>query len=281
MNIISNIAERLRGLTRRLPKVNLSGLAVRLKPLCRHLKVDRDDKAGAYLTVIFHLVLLIILLSWSIHVQLSKDTSFLIDFSAQEEMKQADARRQMQESVKDEIDRELDAMLGTSASGNAESIRNVAVDASSQHLKDDRFDNPEDIYRDARELQERLNRTRHQLEEASDDGENVTVTGNDDKDQKGDTYTGPSVISYSLDGRKAMSLPVPAYKCMGGGDVSVSIIVNRKGYVVGTKIIESVSSPDQCLRDYALRAAGRSRFTASQDAPERQAGEIVYRFISQ
>ena len=68
---------------------------------------------------------------------------------------------------------------------------------------------------------------------------------------------------------------------MGGGDVSVSIIVNRKGYVTGVKIIEAVSSPDQCLRDYALRAASGSRFTASQDAQERQVGEIVYRFVAQ
>ena len=58
-------------------------------------------------------------------------------------------------------------------------------------------------------------------------------------------------------------------------------LVNRKGYVTGVKIIEAVSSPDQCLRDYALRAASGSRFTASQDAQERQVGEIVYRFVAQ
>ena len=226
MKIISNIIERLP-----------AGLK-------KFLTVDSGDKAGLYLTVICHLVLLIILLSWSIHAQLRKDT------------------------------------LNTSRNQNARSVRNVAVDAS-EPLRDDRHDNPEDIYRDARELQERLDRTRREIEEASDDEDNIAVSdGKSDKAKK-ETYTGPSVISYTLDGRKAMNLPVPAYKCMGGGDVSVSIIVNRKGYVVGTKIIESVSSPDQCLRDYALRAAGRSRFTASQDAPERQAGEIVYRFIAQ
>ena len=225
----------------------MSGLESRLRSLQRYLKVDNGDKAGLYLTIIVHLVAIIILLSWSIHVQLSKDTSFLIDFSAQEEDERLAEQIRMQESVKEELDAEIDALLNASRSQNARSVRNVAVDAS-EPLRDDRHDNPEDIYRDARELQE---------------------------------YTGPAVISYSLDGRKAMSLPVPAYKCMGGGDVSVSIIVNRKGYVVGTKIIESVSSPDQCLRDYALRAAGRSRFTASQDAPERQAGEIVYRFLAQ
>ena len=139
---------------------------------------------------------------------------------------------------------------------------------------------PEDIYREARELQERLDQSRREVEEASSSEDQVSVYREDDG-QKAEAYQGPSVISYTLEGRKAMNLPVPAYKCMGGGDVSVSVIVNRKGYVIGVKIIESVSSPDQCLRDYALRAASASRFTASQDAPERQAGEIVYRFVAQ
>ena len=280
MKIISNINSRLKAFIESLRRGPLSGLESRLRSLQRYLKVDNGDKAGLYLTIIVHLVAIIILLSWSIHVQLSKDTSFLIDFSAQEEQERLAEHTRMQESVKEELDAEIDALLNASRSQNARSVRNVAVDAS-EPLRDDRHDNPEDIYRDARELQERLDRTRREIEEASDDEDNIAVSdGKSDKSKK-ETYTGPAVISYSLDGRKAMSLPVPAYKCMGGGDVSVSIIVNRKGYVVGTKIIESVSSPDQCLRDYALRAAGRSRFTASQDAPERQAGEIVYRFLAQ
>lgn len=244
--------------------------------MLRKLRIDREDKAGVYLTVIFHLVLVIILLSWSIHVQLTKDTSFLIDFSAQEEQEQKAAKEKMKESVS----AELDELLSQAGRQNRSNIRNVAVDAS-EPLKDDRYEHPEDIYKDARELQERLNRSRKEVEDAADSKDNVSVSKKGGDKSSKEKYNGPSVISYSLDGRKAMSLPVPAYKCLGGGDVSVSIIVNRKGYVIGTKIIESVSSPDQCLRDYALRAAARSRFTASQNAPERQAGEIVYRFIAQ
>ncbi|HIZ86380.1 MAG TPA: hypothetical protein IAC04_07810 [Candidatus Coprenecus stercoravium] len=248
-----------------------------MRPL---IKVDRKDKAGVYLTVIFHLVLVIILLSCSIHTQLTKDTSFLIDFSAQEEEERNAEQARMRASVSEELDAELDALLRASRNNNAQTVRNVAVDAS-EHLRDDRYEHPEDIYKDARELQERLDRTREEVEKASEGPDDISISKNTKKASGNESYKGPSVISYSLDGRKAMSLPVPAYKCLGGGDVSVSIIVNRKGYVVDTRIIESVSSTDQCLRDYALRAAGRSRFTASGKAPERQAGEIVYRFIAQ
>ena len=257
----------------------ISNIIERLKPLLRRLRIDSDNKAGVYLTVIFHLVVIIVLLSWSIHAQLTKDTSFLIDFSSQEEEERLAEMQQMRESVSEELDAELDALLSSARGQNPSNIRNVAVDAS-EPLKDDRYENPEDIYKDARELQERLDRTRREVEQSAEGEDNVEVY-KEENDTRKETYKGPSVISYSLDGRKAMSLPVPAYKCQGGGDISVSIIVNRKGYVVGTKIIEGVSSEDQCLREYALRAAGRSRFAASPDAPERQAGEIVYRFIPQ
>ena len=243
------------------------------------LRIDSEDKAGVYLTAIFHLAVIIVLLCWSIHTQLARDTSFVIDFSQQEEQEAREARERMKESVSEEIEAELDALLNASGNQSARSIRNVAVDAS-EPLKDDRYDHPEDIYREAQELQERLDQSRREIEEASSSEDQVSVYREDDG-KKRDAYKGPSVISYTLEGRKAMNLPVPAYKCMGGGDVSVSIIVNRKGYVTGVRIIEAVSSPDQCLRDYALRAASSSRFTASPDAPERQAGEIVYRFVAQ
>ena len=94
-------------------------------------------------------------------------------------------------------------------------------------------------------------------------------------------YSGPSVVSYTLDGRKASHLKIPAYRCNGGGDVTVIITVNNAGQVVNAKVMDSISSSDQCLRSFAVRAARLSRFSASQNAPANQTGEIVYRFIAQ
>ena len=278
MKIISKIADRIRPLTDKLLRGPLSRINTWLRPLLKYLRIDTDDRAGLYLTLIVHLLLIIVLLSWSIHTQLARDTSFLIDFSEQEAQEAMEARAQMQESVSEELEAELEALLNASRNQSAQSIRNVAVDAS-EPLRDDRHDHPEDIYREARELQERLDQSRREMEQAADDPDNLAIY--EEEDSPAEAYRGPSVISYTLDGRKAMSLPVPAYKCMGGGDVSVSVVVNRKGYVVDARIIESVSSTDQCLREYALRAASGSRFTASSGAPERQVGEIVYRFIAQ
>lgn len=239
--------------------------------------MNDGNKAGLYLTIIVHLVLLIILLAYSIHIQVAKETSFVLDFTKQEELEKEIKKQEMLESV----NQELDALI---KAAKRDVPRNAVVNASNKTtLKDDRFENPDEIYDEARKLQEKLDQNRKEMNEASDDDENVSINAKNSKKKKKkqENYTGPSVISYSLDGRKAMSLPIPSYKCMGGGDVSVCIIVNRKGYVMGTKIIEPASSEDQCLRDYALKAAGRSRFQASETAPERQVGEIVYRFVEQ
>ena len=94
-------------------------------------------------------------------------------------------------------------------------------------------------------------------------------------------YSGPSVVSYSLEGRKASHLNIPAYRCYGEGDVTVIITVDNSGRVVNAKVLDTVSSEDQCLRNFAVRAARLSRFSASQTAPARQNGEILYRFIAQ
>lgn len=236
---------------------------------------SKEKKVGFYSTIIFHLVVLIIFLLTAIHGIVSEETSFVLDFSKLEEMEKIEKL----EELKQLASKELDDLLSGKVSPSA--YRNVAVDRSSQALKDDRFKNPNQVYDEARELQRKLDASRAAAlrEQGSDD----VASANKDNlpDSNAPQYKGPSVISYSLDGRKSISLPVPAYKCQGGGDVSVQITVNRKGYVVAAQVIESVSSSDECLIRSAVAAAKRSRFRASTSAPEKQVGEIVYRFIAQ
>ncbi len=235
---------------------------------------SKEKKAGFYSTIIFHLVVIIICLLTAIQKVVSEETSFVLDFSKLEELE----RVEKQEELKAQASKELDDLLSGNASSSA--YRNVAVDRSSRALKDDRFKNPNQVYDEARELQRKLDASRAaaQREQGADED---AVSQDNLPDSNAPQYKGPSVISYSLDGRKAVSLPVPAYKCQGGGDVSVQIQVNRKGYVVSAAVIESVSSSDECLIRSAVAAAKRSRFRASSSAAEKQVGEIVYRFIAQ
>ena len=236
---------------------------------------SKEKKVGFYSTIIFHLVVLIIFLLTAIHGVVSEETSFVMDFSKLEEIE----KLEKEVALKEKASKELEDLLSGRTTSSA--YRNVAVDRSSQPLKDDRFKNPNQVYDEARELQRKLDASRAAAlrEQGSDD---VSSANNENlPDADAQQYKGPSVISYTLDGRKAVSLPVPAYKCQGGGDISVQITVNKKGYVTAASVIESVSSSDECLVRSAIAAAKRSRFRASSSAPDKQIGEIVYRFIAQ
>jgi len=233
----------------------------------------RENNAGLYLTVAFHLLLLIILLASRIDYLLSEESSFVLDFTKEELLKEIEKKEQL----KEEVSKELDELLS-----GREAVRNVVVDESSRkgsQLKDDRFRNPNQVYEEAKRLQERLDAAKREAEANS--GSDNEVNPDKKEEIKKESYKGPSVVSYLLEGRKSMSLPIPVYKCVGGGDVAVLIVVNRKGYVISATVIPDRSSSDKCLGDYAVKAAKSSRFTASSTAPERQTGEIVYRFIAQ
>lgn len=235
--------------------------------------MEKEDKAGLYLTIIFHLVLIIVFLLYSINLQVSKETSFVLDFTKYEELEKQKQQEQMAQSVSEELDRMIAAAKG-------QTPRNVVVDASTQNLKDDRHSNPNEVYDEARRLQERLNASKREALKNEDSPDDIAM-GKSEDDSKKEEYKGPSVLSYSLDGRKMTRKPrIPAYKCYGGGDIAVSIIVDKNGKVIQTKIIEEVSSADNCLREEALRAAKLSRFEKSKDK-ERQAGEIIFRFLPQ
>lgn len=236
---------------------------------------SKDDRAGLYITVIFHLTVIIVLLLYSIDSTIRREESFVLDFSKQEEIE----RKEKEEIFKEDISRKLDEMIAAAQSSSMP-IRNIAVDAGSQ-LKDDRGTDADQLYKDAAKLARDLkNGNKDAIEE---DAREETVEMQHQKKDEGNKkeYSGPSVVSYTLDGRKASHLKIPAYRCYGAGDVTVIITVNNAGQVVGAKVMDGISSDDQCLRNFAVRAARLSRFSASQTAPPNQQGEILYRFIAQ
>jgi hypothetical protein len=235
-------------------------------------KPDEGDKAGLYITVIFHLGLLIILLVCQIGSAIRKGDTFVIDFSKQEAKEQVQKEMNLKEEVAEKINQMLESSAGVP-------VRNVAVDRGA--LKDDRNTNAEELYKEAEKLDKEL-KSGFKVEE--DDEDYVAVNKPQPKKEEAsskDAYKGPSVVSYELEGRKASRLSIPAYRCLGAGYVTVIITVNPQGSVISAKIQEDVSSDDKCLRDFAIRAAKLSRFSASTSAPARQVGNIVYMFIAQ
>ena len=238
---------------------------------------NKDDRAGLYITVIFHLTVIIVLLLYQIDSTIRREESFVLDFSKQEEIE----RRQREDVFKEDISKRLDELIAAAQSSSAP-IRNIATDASRAQLKDDRGTDAEQLYKDAERLAQDLKNGQKDAIEENAVEETVEMQHQQKpSEQNRKEYSGPSVLSYTLDGRKASHLPIPAYRCYGAGDVTVIITVNNAGQVVRAKVMEEISSTDNCLRNFAVRAARLSRFNAAPDAPANQTGEIVYRFIAQ
>lgn len=238
--------------------------------------LPKEDKAGLYVTVIVHLVVLIVLLIAGLGSTIKKESSFVLDFSKVEDLEKLQRELALQQQVNDKLNRMLaEEGIGTSP------VRNVTVDRGS--LKDDRGTDAEQLYKDAERLQQSLDKTfnRSEDDDIAEIPSEKPAEQQNKKSQDAPAYKGPSVLSWTLEGRKASKLPIPAYRCMGAGEVKVLITVDNSGTVTGAKVDETASSADACLRSYAVRAARLSKFSADPKAPARQTGDIIYQFIAQ
>ena len=237
------------------------------------MKLTPDQKAGLYITAIVHLAVIIVLLLCQIGYSVQRENSFVLDFTKQEE-KEAEVKK---EELHRSAIAQLESML---AAARSQPVRNVTVNRS--QLKDDRNTDADQLYRDAERLAQDLKDGQNRKIEDPEDFVREPVTKPaESKPRKQETYSGPSVLSWSLDGRRATHLPIPAYRCVGAGEVTVIITVNNQGTVIDAKVDDGASSGDGCLRNFATRAARLSKFNASSTAPARQMGTITYLFIAQ
>ena len=237
------------------------------------MKLTPDQKAGLYITAIVHLAVIIVLLLCQIGYSVQRENSFVLDFTKQEEKEAQEQQEELHRSAMAQLENLL-------AAARTQPIRAVAVNRS--QLKDDRNTDADQLYRDAERLAQDLKDGQHRQMDNPDDYVQDPVTPpSDPKPRKQETYSGPSVLSWSLDGRRATHLPIPAFRCYGAGEVTVIITVNTQGTVVDAKVDDGASSKDGCLRNFATRAARLSKFNASTTAPARQLGTITYLFIAQ
>ena len=228
-----------------------------------------ETKAGLYITAIVHVAVIIVLLLVQIGSAWKKEQSFVLDFTKMEEQE----RQEQEKAFKEMTAEKLEELI---AAAQSIPIRNVTVDRSA--LKDDRGTDAEELYKEADRLAKELKDGQKQIIE---DEIVAAPVKKEEKRQETKPYSGPSVLSWSLDGRKASHLPIPAYRCYGAGEVTVMIAVNNKGDVMSAKVNEDISTNDNCLRTFAIRAARLSKFSSSQTAPAKQMGTITYAFIAQ
>lgn len=235
-------------------------------------RLSKEDRAGIYLTIIAHLSVIIIALVAGLNVSLRHGSTFELDFSELEQLEKLQAEKERLEkeiSLKEEIAARIERKLES-----GEAVRSIAVNRGA--LKDDRGTDADKLYKDAERLKKELQRGY-----GIPDEDEYVAPVKSQENQVETTYSGPSVLDWSLEGRKASHLPIPAYRCMGAGTVKVIIDVDPQGKVINAKIDNAYSSSDGCLRNFAVHASRSSRFSKSTTAPPRQRGYIIYQFIAQ
>lgn len=240
------------------------------------MKISSGKIAGLLITVSAHLAVIIVLLLAVVNPRMQRELNRIeIDFSEQEKLEQLEKQLAKSKAINEKLERMLrEAGI---ESPSVSDLKNVRVDAS---LKDDRGTDAEKLYAEAERIQKEYEQN------MAFDENSIELPGKEpakagEPEPEADSYTGPSVLSYSLEGRKGSYLPIPAYKCIGSGEVTVIVTVDPNGNVVSAKVQDNISAADECLRQYALKAARGSRFSKKTDAPARQIGNIVYQFVAQ
>lgn len=235
---------------------------------------SNGNLAGILITVSIHLAVIIILLLTVVEPSIRKQSAtYEFDFTKQDEIEKMEKELQRQKALNDRLEK----LLKENGVGS-EPVRNVTVDRGS--LKDDRGTDAEKLYREAERIQK-------QYEEIMSRGDDSFIAMKEPRhsekkeEEQKSVYSGPSVLSYEVPGRKGSYLPIPAYKCMGEGEVTVNVTVNPQGKVIAASVKDDVSSDDSCLRAYAVRAAQSSMFSSKAGAPAKEYGYITYRFIAQ
>jgi hypothetical protein len=153
------------------------------------------------------------------------------------------------------------------------------------------FPREEDFFDDAyqeeiRKAQQLISEVNKQLNQKVVQWEDIEMpvdhTENQDPDSiRNVVYSGESNITYDLENRYHVSLPIPVYLAQGGGRVVTDIVVDRNGRVIKAEARKNASGADPRIFYYATLAAQHTTFNADPEAPEKQQGTITYLFVAQ
>ena len=115
------------------------------------------------------------------------------------------------------------------------------------------------------------------LEGVPDDGQNDRINTLSGWDQR---YEGRVIVSYDVENRKHVSLPIPGYQCLESGRVVVAVEIAPNGEVTKARVASGASGDGgACLNEAALKYANRSVFQVRTAGA--QSGTITYEFVAQ
>ena len=231
-----------------------------------------DNRVGLCVTIIVYLVFAIVFVSAKIGTsKRAIDETMYIDLGAVELVSEE------LERLKEEVRKKSDI--------DWKSIRNLSSNenALNENLEDEKGMDVSELNAaaEAVEKERRANREAYELglREANAIGENRKM-GDGNKERKDSKRKGSVTVSFSFKNpvRYSRYLVKPAYRCEGGGEVVVSVVLNQRGEVVSAWV---QSGGDECMRQTAIESARNSRFDINNNAPAKQQGTITYIFIPQ
>ena len=233
-----------------------------------------DHRIGLCVTLIAYLVLMIAFVSSKIVVGRKPHTQGMyIDLQTLAELEKE--RDRLEQQVRE---RQQQDPIDWKSVQNQVSNEN----ALNEKLRDDRGTNAAALNEAAAEAEARMRANREAYEQGLAEERAIRERrGKEDGAERQDRKVkGRVTVSFSIADpvRTSRYLEVPAYLCEGGGDVTVSVTVDRAGKVTGARVTEG---GDDCMRESALRAARNSLFNIDNSAPARQTGTITYIFIPQ
>lgn len=232
-----------------------------------------ENRIGLCVTIIVYLVISIVFVSAKIGASKREvPNTMYIDLGAVELLEQ-------------ERDRLLEEVRRKNNEFDWKSVRNLSSNenALNENLEDEKGTDVSELNAaaEAIEKERRANREAYErgLREANAIGEN-RQQGESGKERKDSKRKGNVTVSFSFKNpvRYSRHLVKPAYRCEGGGEVIVSVVVNQRGEVTSAWV---ESGGDECMRQTAVESARNSRFDINNSAPAKQQGTITYIFIPQ
>lgn len=232
---------------------------------------------GVMGTLIFHILLFSAFLLADVNIKGNvKEKALIIDFPElpPEPEKPAEEQTKQKEEVP-----------SNESQPNTEPSRQLTNRASNRlAVKDNFFD--KDYQQEVEAAKNLVSNVNKQLSEKVVDIGDIkmpveSTEGMNPDSIKNVVFTGESNITYYLENRYHVRLPIPVYLAQDGGKVIVDIVVNRQGNVIKAQAEKNPAIRDNNIYMYAEVAASKTIFNADPSAPEEQKGTIHYTFVAQ
>lgn len=240
-------------------------------------KIYRRNIYGVMGTLVFHILLFSAFLLADVNIKGNvKEEELIIDFP--------DILPEPEEPVEEQSKQQQDIPAEKPQSNVASTNRTTNRASNQLAAKDNFFD--EEYQKEIEEAQKMVSNVNEQLSKKIVDIDAIkmpveSTEGMNPDSIKNIIYTGESNITYYLENRHHVRLPIPVYLAQGGGKVIVDIIVTRQGKVIKAEAQKNAAIRDKNIFTYAEVAASNTIFNADQSAPAEQHGTIHYVFIAQ